>query len=100
MAKTIVESYIVDDVRIQDDEARRDYVAQVYGTDEEVSPEQLGELESRSVTLTAVDLAKFPALIDALNEFAFALTEVDPDAVARARTYAQSFESVFGEEAP
>ncbi len=100
LAKTIVESYIVDDVRIQDDEARRDYVAQVYGTDEEVSPEQLGELESRSVTLTAVDLAKFPALIDALNEFAFALTEVDPDAVARARTYAQSFESVFGEEAP
>ena len=57
-------------------------------------------MESQRVTLTAVDLAKLPALIDALNEFAYALTEVDPAAVARARTYAQSFESVFGEEVP
>ena len=37
LAKSIVESYIVDDVRIQDDEARSEYVAQAYGVTEEVS---------------------------------------------------------------
>jgi hypothetical protein len=100
LAKNVVESYIADDIRIQDDDARSDYVAEVYGVDEEVSPEELAEAESKNVTLTAVDLAKIPALVDALNEFAYALTEVDPAAVARARTYAQAFESVFGEDAP
>ncbi|MFM7171782.1 MAG: clostripain-related cysteine peptidase, partial [Caldilinea sp.] len=100
LAKTIVTSYIAEDVRIQDDEARSDYVLDVYGTEDAVDPDELAELESQSVTLTAVDLTKFPALIEALNEFAYALTEVDPEAIARARTYAQTFESVFGEELP
>jgi len=100
LAKNIVASYIDEDIRIQDDDARSEYVAEVYGIEEEVSPEELAEAQGQSVTLTAVDLAKLPALVDALNEFAYALTEVDPAAVARARTYAQSFESVFGEEAP
>lgn len=100
LAESIVNSYIVDDVRIQDDAERSEYMAEVYGTDEEVSPEELGEQESNDVTLTAVDLQAMPAYMDALNEFAFALTSVDPLAVAQARTYAQSFESVFGEETP
>lgn len=100
LAKTIVASYIAEDVRIQDDEARGDYVLDVYGTEDTVDPDELAELESQSITLTAVDLTKFPALIEALNEFAYALTEVDPEAIARARTYAQTFESVFGEEVP
>ena len=100
LARSIVESYIVDDVRIQDGDARSDYVLEVYGVEDEVDPAELAEVESQSVTLTAIDLAKLPALMDALNEFAYALTEVDPATIARARTYAQSFESVFGEEAP
>lgn len=100
LARTIVKSYIVDDARIQDEDARRAYVLENYGVEEEVDPDELAELERESVTLTAIDLAKFPALVDALNEFAFALTEVDPAAIARARTYAQSFETVFGEDAP
>jgi hypothetical protein len=100
LAKNIVASYIDEDIRIQDADARAAYVAEVYGIEEEVSPEELAEAQGQSVTLTAVDLAKFPALVDALNEFAYALTEIDPTAIARARTYAQSFESVFGEEVP
>ncbi len=50
------------------------------------------------MTLTAVDLQQLPAYMTALNDFAFALTSVDPTAVAQARAYAQSFENVFGEE--
>jgi hypothetical protein len=52
------------------------------------------------VTLTAVDLQAMPAYMEALNEFAFALTEVDPLAIAKARNFAQSFENVFGDETP
>ena len=100
LAKSIVKSYIDDDVRIQDDAARADYVLQVYGTEEEVAPEELAAIESRDVTLTAVDLQVMPAFMEAFNEFAFALTYVDPTAIAKARTYAQSFESVFGEGPP
>ncbi len=100
LARTIVKTYIVDDARIQDDDARRAYVLENYGIDEEVDPDELAEMERESVTLTAIDLAKFPALIDALNAFAVALTEVDPAAIARARTYAQSFETVFGSSEP
>ena len=100
LARSIVESYIVDDVRIKDDDARSDYVLEVYGVEDEVDPDELAQAESQSVTLTAIDLARLPVLVDALNEFAYALTEVDPAAIARARTYAQSFESVFGEEEP
>lgn len=100
LATSIVDSYIEQDVRIQDEAARADYVMQKYGTDEEVAPDELAEVESRDVTLTAVDLQAMPAFMDALNQFAFTLTGVDPAAVARARTYAQSFESVFGDEVP
>ncbi len=100
LAKNIVKSYIKDDVRIQDDDARAVYVRDNYGVEEEVSPEELAAQEIKSVTLTAVDLQVMPAFMEALNEFAYALAFVDPAAVARARTYAQSFESVFGEEVP
>lgn len=100
LAKNIVKSYIQEDIRIQDDEARAVYVLDNYGVEEEVSPEELAQQEIKSVTLTAVDLQVMPAFMDAFNEFAFALAYVDPAAVARARTYAQSFESVFGEEVP
>ncbi|MFO7634971.1 MAG: clostripain-related cysteine peptidase, partial [Caldilinea sp.] len=100
LARTVVNTYIVEDARIQDDDARRAYVLENYGVEEEVDPEELAELESQSVTLTAIDLTRFSNLMDALNEFAMALTEADPAEIARARTYAQSFESVFGEGTP
>jgi hypothetical protein len=100
LARNIVKSYIVDDVRIQEDEARAEDVMEVYGTDEEVVADELAEVEGRDVTLSALDLTEMPDLMQAFNEFAFALTAVDPAAVARARTYAQSFENTFGEAVP
>ena len=57
-------------------------------------------MESKDVTLTAVNLQVMPAYMTALNDLAWALTSVDPMAVAQARTYAQSFESVFGDDTP
>lgn len=99
LAKSIVKSYIVSDIRIVDDDARSEFLSEV-GEEAKLTAKALGATMSEDVTLTAVNLAKFGALMAALNEFAFTLTSVDPAAIAKARTYAQSFETVFGEEEP
>jgi hypothetical protein len=98
LAKNIVNSYIDDDVRIQDDAARAAFVAEMTGTEQDFPPEEVAAEMSKDVTLTAVNLQAMPAYMKALNNFVLALTTVDPPAIARARTYAQSFESVFGKD--
>ncbi|MCE7982163.1 MAG: hypothetical protein DYG89_13285 [Caldilinea sp. CFX5] len=99
LAKSVVKSYIVNDIRIMDDEARRVYLAET-GEEAPLTAKALGAAMSQDVTLTAINLTKFTPLMTALNEFAFALTAADPAAIAKARTYAQSFETVFDEEEP
>ncbi|HMN27572.1 MAG TPA: clostripain-related cysteine peptidase [Caldilineaceae bacterium] len=98
LAGNIVKSYIVNDMRIVDNAARTNYLAEL-GADA-ISAKAMAAQMSEDVTLTAIDLSKITPLMAALNEFAFALTTVDPVAVAKARTYAQSFESVFDPEEP
>ena len=99
LAKGIVKSYIVNDVRIMDEAARRTFLLEV-GADATLTAKVLGAAMSQDATLTAINLTKFGALMAALNEFAYTLTGVDPTAIAKARTYAQSFETVFGEKEP
>lgn len=55
---------------------------------------------STDATLTALDLTKFTKLMAAVNDFVFALTTSDPVAIAKARTYAQAFATVFDPEKP
>ena len=98
LASNIVKTYIVNDMMIVDNEARTNYLAAL-GADA-ISAKAMAAQMSEDVTLTAVDLSKFTPLMAALNEFAFALTSADPVAVAKARTYAQSFESVFDPQQP
>ena len=98
LAKSIVKSYIMDDVSIQDDDARAALIKQVTGTDQDFPAEEVGTEFSKDVTLTAVNLQAMPAYMKALNNFAVALTTVDPTAIAKARTYAQSFDNIFGEK--
>lgn len=98
LASNIVKTYIVNDMMIVDNEARTNYLAAL-GADA-LSAKAMAAQMSEDVTLTAIDLRKFTPLMAALNEFAFALTLVDPVAVAKARTYAQSFETVFDAEEP
>ncbi|MEZ4863598.1 MAG: clostripain-related cysteine peptidase [Caldilineaceae bacterium] len=99
LAKSIVKSYIVNDIRIVDDKARRAFLQET-GEETTVTAKALGATMSEDVTLTAINLTKFAPLMAALNEFAYTLTMVDPAAIAKARTYAQSFETVFAEEEP
>ncbi len=102
----IVESYIDEDERIVDDSARADLMRQgsgmsgMYGLFEPPSAEAVAAQMGRGVTLTAVDLAAIPAVIDRLNSLTLALQEVGQPNVAKARSYAQSFTSIFGSQVP
>lgn len=106
LSRLIVDSYIQDDQRIVDDEARAELLGRgssmggLFGGFGAVSAQQLARQMEESVTLTAVDLAAVPELSDRVNDLAFALQSAKQQAVARARTYAQSFTSVFGRNVP
>lgn len=100
LARAIVDSYIDQDQRIIDDQARAKYLEQVYEYTGEASAEELIEEESKTITLTGVDLMALPSLIAALDRLVFAMTGIDQQAVASARTYAQTFQNTFDEFEP
>ena len=106
LGSLIVNSYIQEDQRIVDEAARADLLRQgsplggFFGSFGGVSSEQLAEQFFRTATLSAIDLDKTQTLLDSINQLAFALQDEDQSLVASARTYAQSFTSVFGKEVP
>lgn len=98
LSRKIVDSYIVGDGRITNDLARNAFVEEIFGY--QVSQEELAEEMSDNITLAAIDLSKVPAINEALNNLLLTINRLDQGLVAEARTYAQSFESVFGEDNP
>ncbi len=106
LGREIVQSYIQDDQRIVDDEARAEFLRQgspmggLFGSLNVMSANQLAQQMARSITITAADLTALPELNDRFNDLAYALQSVDQSAVAQARSYAQSFTSVWGREVP
>lgn len=106
LSRLIVESYIQDDQRIVDDQARAEFVGQgsplssLFGPVSIPSAGQITQQLEQNITLTAVDLSAIPNLINHLNNFAYSMQGVNQRAVAQARSYAQSFTSVFGEQVP
>lgn len=102
LATTIVDTYIRDDQRIVDDQAR----AELYGRGSFLSmlggpsAVDVANQMSQDVTLTAVDLGQVPALNAAVNNLALAMQQVDPRNMAKARQYAQSYTSIFGADVP
>ncbi len=93
LSKSIVDTYIQQDERILDDNARTDMVGR------NASARQVMQNMIGGATLSAVDLAAFTDLMDALNNLAYTLQNADQKAVAKARSYAQSYTSVFGRNA-
>lgn len=89
LSRAIVESYINQDERILDPEARAEFARGSAG--------QIADQLGRSVTLAAADLSQMPAVIEAMNDFAMTLQGADQRAVAKARNYAQSFTSIWGQ---
>lgn len=106
LGQSIVDSYIVDDQRIVDNAARADLVGRgqplmsLYGMGAVPSAAQVVQQMSQNATLTAVDLTALPELIDSVNGLVVALQGVNQRGVAQARSYAQSFTSIFGKDVP
>jgi hypothetical protein len=104
LAQSIVATYIDEDQRIVDEEARSALagggrpMGSVFGG--APSAESLTRQFSQGITLTAADLAGEPEAIQRLNEFVYVIQQVDPRALAQARSYAQGFTSIFGKQVP
>jgi hypothetical protein len=102
----VVSSYIQDDERIVDPQARAEFLRQgspmggFFGMFNDVPPEQLAQQLGQDITLTAVDLSAIPTLLQRLDDYVVALQDADQSLVARARSYAQSFTSIFGSKVP
>ncbi len=106
LGELIVSSYINDDQRIVDDEARADLVGRggspmggLFGFSVPTSEQVVSQM-GRNVTLAAVDLSAVPALVDSVDKLCIALQGANQNSVAQARGYAQSFTSVFGQQVP
>ena len=100
LGRLIVQSYIQEDQRIVDEQARADLLrgsARGFGLP---SAAQVAQQMEGSTTLSAVDLQALPQVIASLNNLAAALQEIDQRPVAQARNYAQSYTSVFGRGSP
>ena len=95
LGQAIVDSYIVEDQRVTDANARAQFVGRGG-----ISAQQLAAQLEQGVTLAAVDLSQMPAAIEGLNRFSLMLQNLDQRAVAKARNYSQSFTSIFGQNVP
>lgn len=105
LAANIVETYIDQDERIVDDQAWMEFLRQnsssggFFGT-VRVSADQLASQIEQNITLTAVNLDALPHLNASFNAFVYALQSSNQQVVANARSYAQSYTSIFGRQVP
>jgi hypothetical protein len=105
LANTIVDGYIQSDQRVVDDIARAEFMRQGSPMGSlfnpmSISPQQLTQQLSQRITLSAIDLTQMPQVIGDLNNLAAAMRQVAGKDIARARSYSQSFTSIFGENVP
>jgi hypothetical protein len=101
----IVSSYIQDDQRIADPAARADFLqggsplGGLFGAQTSSAEQIIAQME-KNITISSVNLERLPVLMQSMNDFAYALQDEDQRLVAEARSYAQSYTSIFGREVP
>ena len=103
LGQLIVSSYIDEDARITDEQQRLDLYGRsggFFGAVSIPSAQETANQMGRSVTLATLDLSQVPVLIDRVNQLAYTMQETEQRSVAKARSYAQSFTSIFGKEVP
>ncbi len=84
LSRSIVSTYVVNDILLTEElRASADEIA----------------LEESTTTLSAVESARMPDVIGAMNQFISTAVSLDQSLVAEARTYTRSYFSLFGEEA-
>ena len=89
-----------EDFRITDEDARSAFVEENYDWGTSMSEQEVVSDMSLDITMSAVDLSKISELDAAVNEFVLALENADQSSVAAAKSYAQSFTSVFDKGIP
>ena len=99
LGRAIVESYVIEDQRILNDEARQRMLSS-YGRSDAISASEYAQEKITDVTISAIDLSALPPLNASLDNFLNALKNVDQTKVAEARTYAQTFRNVFDDSYP
>lgn len=98
LAKQVVQTYITDDQRIVDDQARSEFLRQMGS--QRATADQVASEIGKDITISAVDLEKIPALMKNVNDLAYAMQDEDQANIAQARDYALSFTSIFGKQVP
>lgn len=83
VAESIVSTYVVTDT----------YLTEVRATPEDISQEEA------TTTLSAIESARMPDVIAAMNDFISAIAFIDQEQVAEARTYTRKYFSLFGDDA-
>jgi hypothetical protein len=63
------------------------------------SSDEINEIEA-DTTLSAIESARVPDVINAMNQFITALSVIDQEWVAQGRAYSRSYYSIFGEDVP
>jgi hypothetical protein len=82
LSQSIISTYVTNDTLLTGGRASTDEIAQ----------------EESTTTLSAIQSARMPDVIGAMNQFVSAITSLDQSVVAEARTYTRSYFSLFGEE--
>lgn len=82
VSQSIVSTYVVTDT----------YLTEVRATAEEISEEE------STTTLSAIESARIPDVIEAMNGFISAMASIDQEEVAQARTYTRKYLSLFGDD--
>ena len=85
---------------IVDDAARAKYVAKNYEGGDGISAAQLAKEETKTVTLSAVDMGAVPDVIAVWMNLVQAMSKINQKVVAGSRSHARAYESVFGEDYP
>lgn len=82
LSEAVISTYVVNDTALTEPRTSADDIA----------------LEESTTTLSAIESARVPDMIGAMNQFVSAMASLDQSEVAEARTYARNYYSVFGEE--
>jgi len=82
LSQAVISTYVINDVALSEGRASAEDIAQ----------------EESTTTLSAIESARVPDMIGAMNQFVSYIVTLDQQEVAEARTYARSYYSLFGEE--
>ncbi|MDO8755237.1 MAG: clostripain-related cysteine peptidase [Anaerolineales bacterium] len=82
LSQSIISTYVINDALLTEARASAEEIAQ----------------EESTTTLSAIESARMPDVIGAMNQFVSAIAAIDQSVVAEARTYTRSYTSLFGEK--